>query len=280
MRCWGCPVNGKELIQAGRLKEARQQLAAEVKAAPTDSAKRILLFQVLAFCGEWDKAERHLDVIASQDVKAEVGVQLYKSLVAAEREREAVFSLERLPAILPTAPRYLDTYLAARRKLEGKELEEATALYRQADSGRRHVSGHADGVPFGDFRDTDASLEFFLEAMVHGHYVWIPFESLRELSISAPKTLMDLLWSTARITTGEGLVMNCCLPVLYPGSSRHADDRVRLGRMTDWVPLGGQFYQGAGQHVFRVGDGETAILEIRELVFDLPRAGDRDERDD
>jgi hypothetical protein len=60
----------KELIQAGRLKEARQQLVAEVKAAPSDPGKRTLLFQALAFCGEWDKAETHLEVIAAQDVKA------------------------------------------------------------------------------------------------------------------------------------------------------------------------------------------------------------------
>lgn len=273
-------MNGKELIQAGRLKEARQQLVAEVKAAPSDPGKRTLLFQALAFCGEWDKAETHLEVIAAQDVKAEVGVTLYKNLLAAEREREAVLALQRLPAILPEAPPYLDAYLAARRKLEAKEVEEATDLYRQVDSQRPRVSGNADGAPFDDLRDTDAFLEFFLEAVVHDHYVWIPFESVRELSIPAPKTLMDLLWTTARVTTGEGLVMNCCLPVLYPGSCRHADDRVRLGRMTDWAPLGGPFSQGAGQHVFQVGEAEKAILEIRELAFDPPQAGERDARDD
>ena len=270
-------MTATELIRAGRLAEARQQAAAEVKAVPADVGKRTLLFQVLAFCGEWDKAEAHLDVIASQDVKAELGAQLYRGLLAAEREREAV-SLERLPAILPKAPPYLDTYLAGRRKLEAGQAEAAGTLLGQAASHRPHVSGSVNGMPFKDLRDTDAFLEFFLEAMVHGHYVWIPFESLRELSIPAPKTLLDLLWTGARITTAEGLVMNCQLPVLYPGSHRHEDDRVKLGRMTDWVPLGGVYSRGMGQHVFRIDEEEKALLEIRELAFNIQQAGADDER--
>ncbi len=265
-------MTSSELIRAGRLAEARQQAAAEVKAAPSDVGKRTLLFQVLAFCGEWDKAETHLDVIASQDVKTELGAQLYRGLLAAEREREAV-SLERLPAILPKAPPYLEMYLAGRRKLEDEEAEAAEKLFEQANSQRPPASGSVDGTPFEDFRDTDAFLEFFLEAMVHGHYVWIPFESIRALSIPTPKSLTDLLWTTARLVTADGLVMNCHLPVLYPGSHTHGDDRVRLGRMTDWVPLGGPYSRGLGQHVFRVGDGEKALLEIREIDFSVQQAG-------
>jgi type VI secretion system protein ImpE len=198
-------------------------------------------------------------------------------LLAAEREREAV-SLERLPAILPKPPTYLETYVAARRKLEAGEVEGAQSLLRQVDAHRPAASGIAEGVPFDDFRDTDSFLEFFLEAMVHSHYVWIPFEFLREVSIPAPKGLMDLLWTAARVVTGEGLVMNCHLPVLYPDSHRHEDDRVKLGRVTDWGSLGGPFVRAVGQHVFRVGEGERALLEIRELAFDARQTGARDER--
>lgn len=265
-----------ELLRAGRLTEVRQQAAAEVKAAPADVGKRTLLFQVLAFCGEWDKAEAHLDVIASQDVKAEVGAQVYRGLLAAERERAAV-SLERLPAILPKAPPYLESYLDGRRKLEGRQAAAAEESFGQAASHRPRVSGRADDTPFGEFRDTDAFLELFLEAMVHGHYVWIPFEFLREVSIPAPKGLMDLLWTTARVATEDGLVMHCHLPVLYPGSHTHEDDRVKLGRMTDWVSLGGPYMRGVGQHVFQVGKEEKALLEIRELAFDARSAGARHE---
>jgi type VI secretion system protein ImpE len=50
-------------------------------------------------------------------------------------------------------------------------------------------------------------------------------------------------------------------------SYRAEDDRLKLGRLTDWKDLGGGFTQGVGQHVFQVGDDEYGMLEIREAAF-------------
>jgi len=105
---------------------------------------------------------------------------------------------------------------------------------------------------------------------MHDRYVWIPFESLGELSISPPKTLLDLLWSPARLLTWEGLSANCYLPVLYPDSCAHVDDRVKLGRVTEWLPAGGSFVRGVGQHVFQAGEEDVSLLEIRDVVFAPP----------
>ena len=96
-------MNAKEMIAAGRLMDARQQLTEEVKKAPSDSSKRTLLFQVLAFLGEWDKADRHLDLIASTNPKSEVGVQAYKNAVHAEKERREVMERKRLPGFVTLA---------------------------------------------------------------------------------------------------------------------------------------------------------------------------------
>ena len=133
------------------------------------------------------------------------------------------------------------------------------------------VGGSVNGDTFSGLKDTDTFLSLFLEAIVHERYVWIPFEAIRELSISPPRTLFDLLWVTARITTWEGLTLNCFLPVLYPESFLHEDDRIKLGRMTDWTPLGGPFSKGMGQHVFQVGEEEIPLLEIQDAVFQVPQ---------
>jgi protein involved in temperature-dependent protein secretion len=57
------------------------------------------------------------------------------------------------------------------------------------------------------------------------------------------------------------------LPVLYVGSEQHESEQVRLGRITEWVGLGGGLVGGAGQKTFIIDDGEKALLEIRELVM-------------
>ncbi len=260
----------KELIKTGRLSEARRQLVEAVKAAPSNLSYRTLLFQVLSFLGEWDKAERHLQAIAAQNEKSETGVQVYKNLISAEKERSQVYKSERRPAFLPETPAYIEIYFTARKKLiEGKS-DEAGELFGQLESQRPVISGSIAGKDFTGLQDTDTLLSPFLEAIVHERYVWIPIEYIRELSIPPPKTLLDLLWIQANITTWEGMVINCYLPVLYPDSFRHEDEQVKLGRLTDWVSLGGPFIRGMGQHVFQLGEEEKALLEIREISFNIP----------
>jgi type VI secretion system protein ImpE len=273
-------VSSKDLIRAGRLSEARRQLVEEIKSSPSDLGKRTLLFQVLSFCGEWEKAERHLDVLAVQDSLAETGMQVYKNLILAERERLEVLKLTSRPSFLPKIPPYLETYYAAWEKLIEKKTDTATELFAQIDNQRPIISGTVNGKDFIGFKDTDTFLSLFLEAIEYEHYVWIPFESIREISISSPKTLFDLLWIAARITTWEGLSMGCYLPVLYPESFLHGDDRVKLGRVTDWTSLGGPYSRGFGQHVFQIGEEEMPILEIREVLFKAHDPAGNNEKSD
>jgi type VI secretion system protein ImpE len=260
-------MDPRELIKAGKLGEARRLLTEQVKSSPADLGGRTLLFQVLSFCGEWDRAERHLDAISSQDPTRETGVSVYRSLIRGERERLDVRRRSRQASFLPGSPAYLAAYDAAWQKLVSGEIEQATALFDQVDAQRPAFSGTVNGRDFTEFRDTDILLFPFLEAFVHERYVLIPFESMRELIISPPKTLFELLWVPALITTWEGLTMNCHLPVLYPESFLHEDDRIKLGRMTDWASIGGPLVKGVGQHVFQVGDEDIPILEIREAQF-------------
>jgi len=262
-------MNAKDLIQAGRLSEARAQLTAEVKAAPSDSGKRTLLFQVLAFLGEWEKAERHLDMVAALDPRSAMGVQVYKDAINAEKERRAVMAGQRLPGFITDTPPYLGLYLTAWGKLREGNLDEATSLYRRVEKERAVVSGSMQGKKFRGFSDTDAFLSSFLEVIVHDRYAWVPFGSMAELSVDRPKKLFDLLWISARLMTWEGIDLRCYIPVLYEGSSAQEDERIRLGRMTDWLPLGGPFCKGVGQRVFQVGKDEIPILELTEVSFDF-----------
>jgi type VI secretion system protein ImpE len=273
-------MDPKELIKAGRLSDARKQLIEEVKSSPANAGKRTLLFQVHSLLGEWEKADRHLDVLAAQDVSRETGVQVYKNLVQAERKRLDVFRNGMLPSFLPKTPPYFETYKLACEKLRGKNLDDALKLFETVNEQIPVISGTMNGKSFTGFNDTDIFLSFFLEAIAEERYLWIPFEAIREISITPPKTLFDLIWVPAHITTWEGLALNCYLPVLYPESFLHQDDRIKLGRMSEWSPVGGPFSRGMGQHVYLAGDDETGILDIREITFNVPRAGEQDEKAD
>ncbi len=263
-------MNSKDLLKAGKLTEARQQLVLDVKSAPADAGVRTLLFQTLIFCGEWEKAQNHIEVIAAQDPEKATAVHSYKELLQAEKERAEVSQLKGRPSFLPEAPNYIEIFYSAWEKLAEGKIEEAKDLFEQIHSRQYTLSGTVNNTDFTGFSDTDSVLSLFLETFVHERYVWIPFESIRELTISPPKTFFDLIWASAAVTTWAGLCMNCYLPVLYPGSHLQEDDRIKLGRLTVWTSLGGPFSKGLGQHVFQIGQEEMSILEIEEAVFNPP----------
>lgn len=259
-----------ELIKAGKLMEARQQLVQDVKAAPADIGKRTTLCQVLCFCGEWEKAERHLDTIGVQDPKIESGVQVYRNLIRAERERMEVLRLQRRPAFLTDVPVWLDSYLAGLERIAGNAPQDAKQFFDQAEETVPVIRGTLNQMPFSGICNTDSRLSAILEAFVHERYIWVPFDSIRELIIQPPKTLMDLLWVSANITAWSGMTLNCYLPVLYAESWNHEEERVRLGQMTSWQELCGNYAKGAGQQVFQIGDTDMALLEIREMLCEPP----------
>jgi type VI secretion system protein ImpE len=56
------------------------------------------------------------------------------------------------------------------------------------------------------------------------------------------------------------------LPTLYAGSHADADDRVRLGRVTDWRGGDGLPVRGVGLRTFLVGSEGRPVLELKEIV--------------
>jgi type VI secretion system protein ImpE len=259
-------VNSKDLIKEGKLMEARASLVAAVKNHPGDTASRTLLFQVLLFSGEWDKAERHLEMLADRNVEMASAVALYKNLLKCERERLEVVSFRTMPSFLPSIPTYFESYS---KYFQPGFAGNCVDFFGDLELQVPPVAGTVNGMEFSGIHNTDDVLAFALEVFAHDRYIWVPFESIREIIIIPPKTLLDLIWISASITTWSGLSMNGFLPALYPDSWKHADEQVRMGRMTDWSSQAGSLVRGAGQQVFVVGDQDISILELREVHFKM-----------
>jgi type VI secretion system protein ImpE len=231
----------QELFRAGKLQEAIQSLSTELRDQPDDNQRRTFLFELLCFSGDYSRAEKHLTLLSDTNPDAAMGGLLYRSAVKAERQRRAFF----------TAKQYQETPTVANLR-----------------------SGTLNGEPFRTIEDIDPRIGPRLEVFIAGEYMWLPFAHIGSLTMGPPRFLRDLLWSSAVITAGPALqdrdFGEVLLPVLYPFSSSHERDSVKLGRETDWTlskeePLEIPF----GQKLF-VLDGErpVPILEIRTLQFD------------
>jgi len=262
-------MTAEELLKAGHLSAAVEQLNQEVRSRPTDMQRRTFLFEVLCFAGDYQRAERQLDMLGQQSATADIGVQVYRHILAAERARQGLFSEGVQPNFLFPPPSYTHLHLEAVDRLSNQQPAEAAALLEQAQHSYPPLRGSLAGQPFTTWRDGDDLLAPFLEVIFHDQYVWLPFEQIKQLHIPTPKRLRDLLWVPATLEAHSGPVGAVFLPVLYPDSHRHADDRVKLGRMTDWTDMGEGVARGAGQHLFFIDGQDRGILEMQEIEFTI-----------
>src|SRR5205823_8013981 len=106
-------MSAAELYKAGRLQEAVAAQIQEVKANPADHAKRLFLFELLAFAGELDRARRQIEAIKYDDNDLERAVMAYRKLIDAEEARRRLFSDGLVPGFFGEPSEHLRLRLEA-----------------------------------------------------------------------------------------------------------------------------------------------------------------------
>ncbi len=233
-------MNPQELFRAGQLAEALKALSAEVRDNPADARRRTFLFELLCFAGEYERADKQLEVLGQAGPSSEIGVLLYRSALYAERQRQDLFAHGEYP--------------------------------KHGDSPKPVPAGTFNGKPFGSFADADPRIGAGLELFAAGNYLWLPLEHVASIQIPPPKRLRDLLWTPAAVRTTpsfKGVELGeVLLPVLAPFSWQHRDEAVRLGRATVWEqPDGYDDEVPFGQKMWLVDGEEIPFLELRTLEF-------------
>jgi len=230
-------MTARELFQAGQLNDAIKALGAEVRDNPADARRRTFLFELLCFAGEYDRAEKHLHLLAEGGADKQMGAVLYFSALHAERLRIDQFGTKQMSTGAPA----------------------------------QEFTGTLNGQSFESIVDADPRIGARLELFAAGAYLWIPFEHVISIEIESPKRLRDLLWIPALVRTGpqfqERELGEVLIPVLYPFSYASPNDAVRLGRETHWQEVEGGEPLPLGQKMFLVDGEEFPLLEIRKLEF-------------
>ncbi len=229
-------MNAKELYQEGKIEEAIQVLAAELRNDPTDVRRRTFLFELLCFAGELDRAEKQLDILSDLSKEAGMGTLIYRSAFQAERLRREMFDRKSFPQTTAEP--------VTKAILNGAECESV--------------------------EDADPRIGPRLEVYAAGSYLWLPFAQIESIRMEAPRRVRDLIWIPAILKTGPkcgalnlGEVM---IPALTPFAFRHAENSVRLGRQTVWEEADG-VTAPAGQKMLLADGEEFPILEVRTLEF-------------
>jgi type VI secretion system protein ImpE len=259
-------MSASELFKAGKLPEAIEAQIKEVKANPGEQAKRLFLFEMLAFAGDLDRARRQIDAVNYGQMELDTAVLAYRKLLDAEQARRRLFSDGVSPQFLKEPPEHVRLRLEAVNRLREKRPAEARETLDRAAAGSAAVQGQLNDKPFTSLRDCDDLFGTVLEVMAQGNYFWVPLEQVDTLAMNPPKFPRDLLWVPARLEIRDGPAGDVFLPALYPSSHEHPDNQVKLGRMTDWKGAEGEPILGVGLRTFLVDDDAMSLLEWRSLA--------------
>ncbi len=260
-------ATARELLARNDIDAAIAAQTDLVRNKPADAQARALLAELFCLSGQWEKADRQLDLVGTQHTELALGVALFRQLVRGAIAREEVFAKGAVPEMIGGATQPLQAALAALLDLRDGNAESASNTLREAEAKRTPLSGSCDEKPFADLRDGDDVTAGVLEVISStGKYFWVPFDRLTHLELEKPKSIRDRLWRQATIEVRDGPDGVVYIPALYPIlPTDTVAPEARLGRLTDWIELPGGAMRGVGLRTFLIGEEGATIDEITSL---------------
>lgn len=255
------------LVRAGQLGFAIEHVVQDVKGRPTDVRLRILLFELLCFSGDWARAEKQLEVIGHQNVDSEIGVQVYRHAIKAERDRRQVLQEGVQPHFFIEPPGYVDLQLKALAEMRASHGQRGREAYMHAKSQWPMLKGKLNGKDFSGFRDSNDLLGPILEVIVRDQYAWLPFEQVSRMELDSPKKLRDSIWVSAQLEMIDGTAGRMFIPALYASSADHGSEDIKLGRKTDWLEVVDHVFEAIGLRMFFTDEFEQPILGTHTIEF-------------
>jgi type VI secretion system protein ImpE len=238
-----------------------------VKRNPTDVSARIFLFELSAFSGDWDRAEKQLDAIGHQNTNSAIGSVIYRQNFQNERERINVFEHSSRPGAITPIPKYVEDLITAVDLVRRDETVEARGLLDKVEEDRPAFAVEVNGERFEDFRDYNDLTMCVFETFLKDNYVWLPFEEVVSIEFDEPKSLRDIYWPQATVELVNGSTGEMFLPSLYVNSWKSDDDKIRLGRAVDWRDAGNDVFIGEGSRLFWMDGQQKSVLDIKTIKF-------------
>jgi type VI secretion system protein ImpE len=256
-------------LQEGRLQEALVELQNQVRKDPANPKLRTFLFQLLSILGEWDRALTQLNVAGELDAANLPMVQTYREAIRCEVLRKDIFSGHKTPVVFGEPAQWIALLQEALKLNADNRFAEARNLRDQAFDQAPATPGSVNGNAFNWIADADTRLGPMLEAIVNGHYYWVPFHQIREIHIEEPADLRDFAWMPAHFIWANGGEAFGLIPTRYPGSETANDPAIRLARKTEWQEQSEESFIGLGQRLLSTDENDYAVMDVREIKFNI-----------
>jgi type VI secretion system protein ImpE len=269
----------EQSLREGNLSDALAQLQDQVRKDPSKAEYRTFLFQLLSVMGEWKRAMTQLKVAGDLDDGTLAMVQTYEAALNCEVFRQEVFAGKRTPLIFGEPPQWVALLLESLRLSADGKHDQSQAMRDQALEAAPAVPGTINGQPFQWLADADPRMGPMLEAVVNGHYYWIPLQNIQAVFIEEPSDLRDLVWMPCHFIWSNGGEAVGLIPTRYPGSEQSEDTAIQMSRKTDWVEQGDGVCLGMGQRMLATDSEDYPLMDIREITLDSAVPEEASERE-
>lgn len=259
-------MSGQDKLYEKNPEEALKRLEGQIRKDPSNIKYRVFLFQLLAILGDWERAMTQLNVAADLDASTLAMVQMYREALRCEALRNEIYDTgKHAPLLFGEPEQWLALLVEALRLTSDGKYAAAQKLRDEAFQLSPVTSGKIDGVPFEWIADADPRMGPVLEAIVNGHYYWMPFHRIKTITIEEPVDLRDYVWMPAHFTFANGGETVGLIPTRYSGSHASEDAQVRMGRKTIWLEPEKDLFLGQGQRLLTTDTAEYAIMDIRKI---------------
>jgi type VI secretion system protein ImpE len=260
-------LNSEQALKDGNLEQALADIQQLVRKDPANSKHRIYLFQLYSVLGQWEKALNQLNVLADMDDSTLAMVQTYREALRCEVLRKEIFAGLKTPLIFGDPQQWIALLQQALKLTAAHQYKEAQTLRNEAFELAPATAGTIDGEDFDWLADADGRMGPMLEAIVNGHYYWIPFQQIQAIHIEEPADLRDVVWMPAYFTwqnSGETVGL---IPTRYPDSENQPDSALKLARKTEWQEPDEGLFIGRGQRLLSSNNNDYALMDVREIIF-------------
>lgn len=255
-------MTSHEAFTEGRLAEAIALQEAALRERPTDASARFTLVELLAFAGRFIEANANFRLMEVDDPAWPDSVRAIRQLFRAERRRS--HRIRRPKFLIEPIPRHAKARWLAVKALQTGRIADAVRWVDIAEALSPPFRGFLDGQEFEWLRDADDRFGSVVEAFIQGEYVWLPWESVRRVTLEPAKTLLDKLFRPAEIRLQDDRFFPVHLPLVYPGSHR-AEGEFAVGMETDCICPDEGPIRCIGGKLLDTGDVEKPLSECRMI---------------
>lgn len=249
--------------QQGDLTRAIAVAAEALKKDPLDLPKRGFMAEMFCILGDFEKADKQLEIMSTLEPKTAVTVATWRQLIRAATLRRDVYAGRATPEVIAEPTPTIAGLLSAVLSLREGDPSAARATLADLEAQRPATPMLVNGKQVDDLRDVDDLSAGIVEVLAgNGKYFWIDMSQVVSLAFEAPQRPLDLIWRKATLVLTNGSEGEVFLPCTYCMGSEESD--YLLGRKTDWVEQDG-LLRGIGQRLWLAGDEALPLMEIEHL---------------